>query len=401
MSKSIYFFGQSVFGQLISLLDRGDIKKAVRSTNSDYKYKGFQTWEHLISMLFCTLSGCSSLREITAGFLGLKGKTEHFALKKLPRRSTLSDANRKRTPQVFERIYNDLLSRYLPCISDSRIRQQFGHKVFLIDSTTITLFCAIMRGAGRIPKTGKQKGGIKVHTMLNPDEQVPRLIWITESATNDIQFLPKIDFEKNAVYVFDKGYVDYQRYEEFCSNGVYFVTRLRENAAYQSLQDLDIPEEIDPGIIKDELIELPIRKNGKVIRTVKLRRVVYWDDSVDKAFVFLTNLEVVSADQIALLYKQRWGIELVFKQVKQNFPLKYFLGDNTNAIEIQVWCVLIANLLMTVVKDRVTRKWAFSNIVTFCRIHLFNHIHLIRFLQDPEKDWEPDLNNAQFSLFSG
>jgi Transposase DDE domain/Domain of unknown function (DUF4372) len=401
MSKSIYFFGQSVFGQLISLLDRGDIQKAVRSNNSDYKYKGFQTWEHLISMLFCTLSGCSSLREITAGFLGLKGKTEHFALKKLPRRSTLSDANRKRIPKVFEDIYNDLLRRYLACISDSRIAKQFGHKVFLIDSTTITLFCAIMRGAGRIPKTGKQKGGIKVHTMLNPDEQVPRLIWMSPSATNDIQFFHKIDFEKNAVYVFDKGYVDYERYEEFCNRGVYFVTRLREKASYQSLQDLDISDDIDPGVIKDELIELPIRKNGKVIRTIKLRRVVYWNDSDEKYFVFLTNLEVLAPDQIALLYKQRWAIELLFKQVKQNFPLKYFLGDNTNAIEIQVWCVLIANLLMTVVKSRVKKNWAFSNIATFCRIHLFNHIHLIRFLQDPEKDWETELNKAHFSLFSG
>lgn len=402
MGKSIYFFGQSVFGQLVSLLNRQQVTGAARKTGADYCCKGFYTWEHLVSMLFCTLSGCCSLREVTAAFLGLKGKTEHLALQKLPRRSTLSDANKKRTPEVFERIYQDLLGRYLCEISDSRLRLQVQNKVFLIDSTTITLFCALMRAAGRPPRTGKQKGGLKVHTLLSPDEQVPRLVWLSESATNDIQFLQRIDFQSGAIYVFDKGYIDYERYEELTEKGGYFVTRLKENASYQTLHELDIADGVDAGVIKDEVIELPVRKNGKKIRGVRLRRVVYWDEEGGRSFVFLTNLTgEVAADQIALLYKQRWQIELLFKQLKQNFPLKYFLGEGKNATEIQVWCTLIANLLMTVVKSRVRRPWAFSNLVSFCRIHLFNHLHLIRFLEQPEKDWQRQEMQEQLALFSG
>ncbi len=402
MSKSIHFFGQSVFGQLISLIDRIEVKKAVQTSRSDKFCKGFSTWDHLVSMLFCTLSNCTSLREIVAGCLGLKGKTEHLGLMKLPRRSTLSDANSKRTPLVFEQIYNDLLQTYRSSISDSRLKNLFGHELFIIDSTTISLFQSILKSVGRKPKSGKQKGGIKVHTLLKADEQVPRLLWFSDASKNDITFWNRIDFQKNALYVFDKGYVDYQRYEKLTKNEVYFVTRLRENASFNSVEELEIYDKTDPGVIKDEWITLPVRKNGKVIRSInRLRRIVYWDDQHARSFVFLTNMQDIDPGEIALMYKQRWQIELLFKQLKQNFPLKYFLGDNKNAIIIQIWCAMIANLLLTVIRSRLKRKWSFSNIVSFSRLHLFNYIHLIAFLEEPEKDWQKQLMNEPLTLFSG
>lgn len=383
------------------MVNRDDVSRSVSKHHSDYKCKGFYTWDHLVSMLFCTLSGCTSLREVAAGFLGLKGKTGHLALGKLPRRSTLSDANHKRPAAVFEAIYKRLLTRYLPLIPDSRMRHQFGHRVFLIDSTTISLFHALLKGAGRIPASGRQKGGIKVHTLLNPDEQVPRLVWISEAATNDITFLDQLDFEPDAIYVFDKGYVDYKRYEQLTAQGVFFVTRLKENAAFNTVAERALDEETDAAVLKDEDIELPIRRNGKVVRWVPLRRVAYWEERGERTFEFLTNLPHIDAAQIALLYKERWQIELLFKQLKQNFPLKYFLGDNSNAMEIQIWCTLITNLLLTIVKSKVRRNWAFSNIVTFSRIHLFNHIHLLRFLENPDKDWQEPEDSLQLLLFSG
>ena len=402
MSKSIHFFGQSVFGQLISLFDRSEVKKAVQIHHSDKFCKGFCTWDHVVSMLFCTLSNCSSLREIVAGCLGLKGKTEHLGLRKLPRRSTLSDANSKRTPRVFERIYYDLLGKYSTSISDSRLRRLFGHELFIIDSTTLSLFQAILKSVGRKPKTGKQKGGIKVHTLLKADEQVPRLLWFSDASKNDITFWDRIDFQKNALYVFDKGYVDYQRYEKLTKNDVYFVTRLRENASFDSVEELLIGDNTDCGVLKDEWISLPVRKNGKIIRSIcPLRRIVYWDDEHARLFVFLTNLKDIDPGKIALMYKQRWQIELLFKQLKQNFPLKYFLGDNENAVIIQIWCAMISNLLLTVVRSRVRRKWSFSNLVSFSRLHLFNYIHLVTFLEDPEKDWQKHLLPQQINMFSG
>ncbi len=159
---------------------------------------------------------------------------------------------------------------------------------------------------------------------------------------------------------------------------------------------------IDPGVIKDEIIQLPIRTNGQTIRTIELRRVDYWDDEQKRIIICLTNLMEIEADVIPKLYKQRWQIETLFKQLKQNFPLKYFLGDNENAIKIQVWCVLISNLLLTIIQQQIKSKnWAFSNIVSFTRLHLFNYIHLVSFLENPEKDWEKELIGIEFNLFSG
>jgi hypothetical protein len=353
-------------------------------------------------MLFCTLGNCQSLREVVGACLGLKGKVEHLGLGRLPKRSTLSDANRIRNSAVFESIYQELLKKYRSNITDSRIRDQFGKEVFIIDSTTISLFQSILRCVGRKPKSGKQKGGIKVHTMIQADEKVPQVIWFSAATTHDSQFLKKVTFKKDALYLFDKGYVDYLRYEKFITEGISFVTRLKDNASYDSIEELDIPEHIDPGVIKDELVKLPIRKNGQTIRTISLRRVAYWDDEQKRIIICLTNLIEVEADVIPNLYKQRWQIETLFKQLKQNFPLKYFLGDNENAIKIQVWCVLIANLLLTVIQEQIkSKKWAFSNIVSFVRLHLFNYIHLISFLENPEKDWEKEVINEPFDLFSG
>jgi hypothetical protein len=402
MSKSIHFFGQSVFGQLISLVDRPDVQRAVSVTASDRFCKGFTSWDHLVSMLFCTIGNCQSLREVTAAFLGLKGKTEHLGMKKLPRRSTLSDANRKRTPKFFETIYFHLLAKYRGVISDSRLKELYGMTVYLFDSTTISLFQAIFRCVGRKPVSGKSKGGVKVHTLLNADEKVPEVIWFTDASTHDSAFYDKINFHADALYVFDKGYADHWRFDKWQTEGIHFVTRLRENTTYETLQELEIADTVDPGVIKDEWVSIPLRTNGKIISYTKLRRVAYWDMEQNRLIVCLTNISEMDGGQIAALYKARWQIEILYKQLKQNFPLKYFLGDNQNAIIIQIWCTLIANLLLTVIKQRVkTRVWSFSNLVSFARLHLFNHINLLKFLEAPEKDWIKEIETKENLLFTG
>lgn len=302
---------------------------------------------------------------------------------------------------MFELIYKDLLTRYRNNISDSRLKDKFGKDFYIIDSTTISLFQAILKCVGRKPKTGKEKGGIKVHTLLKADDQVPELIWYSDAASHDKTFWDQIEFKQSALYVFDKAYVDYEQYEKFTNDQIYFVTRLKDNASFQSIEEIDTQACKDSGILKDEWIELPIRKNGNMIRMIVMRRIAYWDDEQNRLLIFLTNLkEDIGADEIASMYKQRWQIETLFKQLKQNFPLKYFLGDNENAIKIQIWCALISNLLLTVIRTQVERNWSFSNLTSFCRLHLFNHLHLIRFLEDPEKDWEKEVLSDELLLFS-
>jgi hypothetical protein len=387
MNKSSYFFGQSVFGQLISLLDLNKIKTISKKHMSDYYVKKFDTSDHLVSMLFSTFANCTSLREVAASMLGLKEKVNHFQLKHIPYRSTLSDANKRRSHLVFQDVYYSLLKEYHSIISDSRQTYAWENRIEIIDSSTISLFKDILSCVGRKSNTGKRKGGIKVHTQINLQDRVPKLIWFSAATTHDKQFLKHVELEKGRIAVFDKGYNDYKTFDEFNESGIFFVTRLKSNASYESVKENDIPSYIDDGVIKDEIIRVDIKENGAYLKTIELRKVAYWDDENKRCFEFLTNLHGMNAGHIALIYKKRWQIELLFKQLKQNFPLKFFLGDNENAIKIQIWCALIVNLLLTVIQKKIKRKWAFSNLASFCRLHLFNYIHLTKFLENPEKDW--------------
>lgn len=392
MSKSNYFFGQSVFGQLISLIDLNKIKALGKKHLSDYYTKKFDTSDHLISMLFSTFAHCSSLREVSSSMLGLKGKMNHFQLKHIPYKSTLSDANKRRSHLVFQDIYYSLLKVYHPIISDSRKSYAWENRLEIIDSTTITLFKDILTCVGRKSNTGKRKGGIKVHTQINLQEKVPKLIWFSAATTHDKQFLKHIQLEKGKIAVFDKGYNDYKTFDEFTENDIFFVTRLKSNAVYESVKENDIPNYIDDGVLKDEIIRVDVKENGSYLKTIELRKIAYWDDENKRCFEFITNLKGMNAGHIALIYKKRWQIELLFKQLKQNFPLKFFLGDNENAIKIQIWCTLIVNLLLTVIHKKIKRRWAFSNLASFCRLHLFNYIHLMKFLENPDKDWLKEYN---------
>jgi hypothetical protein len=387
MNKSSYFFGQSVFGQLISLLDFNKIRTISKKHMSDYYVKKFDTSDHLVSMLFSTFANCTSLREVAASMLGLKGKTNHFQLKHIPYRSTLSDANKRRSHLVFQDVYYSLLKEYHSIISDSRQVYAWENRLEIIDSSTISLFKDILSCVGRKSNHGKRKGGIKVHTQINLQDRVPKLVWFSAATTHDKQFLKHVELEKGRIAVFDKGYNDYKTFDEFNEGGIFFVTRLKSNASYEAVKENDIPSYIDNGVLKDEVIRVDVKENGAYLKTIELRKVAYWDDENKRCFEFITNLHGMNAGHIALIYKKRWQIELLFKQLKQNFPLKFFLGDNENAIKIQIWCALIVNLLITVIQKKIKRKWAFSNLASFCRLHLFNYIHLTKFLENPEKDW--------------
>lgn len=401
MSKTTFFFGQSVFGQLISLIDPKIISDATKVCDADRYVKKFKTKDHLISMVFCALAKCSSLREVSGAMLGLSGKTKHFQLDHIPKRSTLGDANQRRDAEVFGIIYNELFKKYGRIFSDSRIKDIINKQIEIFDSTTISLFKDILKCVGRKPKDGKRKGGVKVHTVINVDEAVPKLVWFTNSATNDHILLSKLKMDSNTIYVFDKGYNDYKAFKKFSENETGFVTRIKDNAVYEPVCENEIDERIHSGVLQDEIIELTV-KEGTTTSKLKLRKIKFYDRVLKREFEFLTNLFEMRPDLVAAIYKLRWQIELLFKQIKQNFPLKYFLGDNENAIKIQIYCTLIANLLMTVIQKMLKRSWAFSNLVSFCKIHLFNYIHLLNFLENPDKDWQKAFNKArQPTLFDG
>ena len=399
MDKSTHFFGTSVFGQLISLIDTKFINSSAKTCNSDRYVKKFTTKDHLISMLFCSFAKCSSLREVSGAMLGLAGKTNHFQLQHIPKKSTLGDANQRRDAEVFGKIYHKLLVKYGHVFSDSRIKDVIHKQIEIFDSTTISLFKDILQCVGRNPQNGKKKGGIKVHTIINVDQTVPKMGWFSEAAKNDHMLLEKLKMDSNTIYVFDKGYNDYKAFKKFTENQTGFVTRIKDNAVYEIIEQNTLEENIHSGVIEDTIIEVTVKEKNTESK-LKLRKIRFYDRVLKREFEFLTNLLDMRPDLVSAIYKLRWQIELLFKQLKQNFPLKYFIGDNENAIKIQIYCALIANLLMTVIQKTLKRRWAFSNLVSFCKIHLFNYIHLINFLENPEKDWQKiQGNSVQYSLF--
>lgn len=396
MSKSKNFSGQPIISQVLNFIPSSIISRTAQSHNSDRYYKRFKTYDHLVTMIFATISGCSSLREISSIMLACEGKINHLGLTKFPKRSTLSDANKNRSSEVFASIYQSIYNRYRHFLSDSYTKKLPVEDLKIVDSSTISLFSDIIKGVGRNPINGKKKGGIKMHTMINAKEDVPCLVRFTSAATHDHTFLKELNLKKGSFVVFDKGYVDYMQYYKWTLEDVYFVTRQKENAHYTSLEEFDISDDIHPSILKDERIQ--INKDGQ---SIELRRVAFYHTEQKKVYEFISNNFEIDADKIADIYKQRWQIEILFKRLKQNFPLKYFFGDNQNAIEIQIWVSLIIQLIMLVIQRKAAKKWAFSNMMSIIKYHLMTYIDLFKFLKNPEANWDilKNINQTKLDLF--
>ena len=386
MGKSKNFSGQPIFNQLIKFIDKSEIKKIAKQHGAERYVKKFSTYNHVIVMLFVAFEGYHSIREAILGLLANAHKLSHLGLSYLVRRSTFAEANQRRSSQVFGDIYMDVYRKHASVLADSRLSDADLKRLYIMDSTTISLFKDILKGVGRNPKEGRKKGGIKAHTIIRASENVPCLVRYSEAARHDHMFLEEVlGLAPGSIITFDKGYVDYAQYEEFTQNSIWYVTRLKDNALYEARKEFDIPEDADSGVLKDE--EVILYYGDKKKQEHRARRIAYWDSENERLFEFITNNFELSAEKVALIYKKRWQIELLFKQLKQNFPLKYFLGDNENAIEIQIWTAMLANLLITLVRSRLKRKWAFSNMVSIIRQQLMNYINIYAFLEDPEKSW--------------
>lgn len=407
MSKSKNFSGQPIFNQLIKFIDKSEIKRIAKTHQAERYVKKFSTYNHVIVMLFAALEGYQSIREVIIGLLASAHKLSHLGLSYLVKRSTFSEANFRRSSKVFGDIYMSVYRNHASSLADSRLSDTDLKRLYIMDSTTISLFKDILKGVGRNPKGGKKKGGIKAHTIIKASENVPCLIRYSEAVRHDHMFLIEVfNLVAGSIITFDKGYVDYAKYEALSKKTIWYVTRLKDNAIYEARKEFDIPDDSDSGVLKDE--EIILYYGDKKKEEHHARRIAYWDSENKRLFEFITNNFDLAAEKIALIYKKRWQIELLFKQLKQNFPLKYFLGDNENAIEIQIWTAMLANLLITLVRSQVKRSWAFSNLVSVIRQQLMNYINIYGFLEDPEGSWrelikenKPNYQNSLFPKLEG
>ena len=375
MNKSTNYLGQPVFSQLLSLIDNSIIKKAIVEHKANRCYKKLFVWDHFVSMLYGVYSHCTSLRELQCGLEVCQGKLNHLNLSRVPPRSTLSDGNKKRPSKVFGTIYQNLYSFYKNTISDSYLKKATMKGLYILDSSTVSLFKAILKPAGRKRKDGTSKGGMKVHTLLNADTNMPSFIKYTAAALHDQQFYKYIsNLPDYSIITFDKAYINYKQFEAFTTRNIFYVTRQKTNADYVSMEEFELPDDAQ-HILKDERIEVTYKDNKEEIKQ-QMRRVAFFSDQYGKAFVYITNNFELTAVEIAAIYAQRWQIETFFKKLKQNFPLTYFFGDNANAIEIQIWCALIALLLLDVMHKEHNSTMPFSIMATLVRLHIMNYVAL-------------------------
>lgn len=403
MSKDPNFIGQPIFSQLLSLLDKREVDEIASQYNSDRYTKKFDTHGHLVTMLYCVFHRCSSIREVTTGMQACFTKLNHVGMTYCPRRSTLSDANRSRGHEVFEGIYKALLKKYSATLSDSRNGKELLSRLYIADSTTISLFKEILKNAGKAHADGRRKGGMKVHALIRADQDVPCLVKMTAAAKHDVPFIKKMKLPKGSIITFDKGYRSYAQYQLWSDEGVTWVTRLTAKSKYEVEENLPLTDEQKKsGIVSDQLITLGHTTHKQVTR-VRARLVTYYDAEKEKLFSFITNSVNLGAQTVCFIYKKRWQIELLFKRLKQNYPLGNFLGDNENALKVQVWCTLIADLIIKVIKSKLKRTWSNANLISMVRLHLMSYFNLIKFLNNPDKTlinlkapqvYVPDLFNS-------
>jgi hypothetical protein len=400
MSKAKKFSGQPILSQIFKCIPKELIAEVGARHNADYYYKRIPLRTHLTCLLYGVFSYCNGLREICEGMLACEGKLTHLGLSRAPARSTLSDANRDRTYLIFEQLYFSLVRKYHSFISDSRLKGLSIRNLRIIDSSTVRLFTEILRGVGRNPLDGaKKKGGFKVHALMDAFSGIAEFVRITAAREADRNFLYHLKLAAKSWIVFDKGYNVYSQFAKWTVQQVWFVTRMRENAVFhvcKVLQD-NTKKAKAKGVLKEQYISVEYNDAQQEKKRVQFRRIVFKADD-GKVYVFMTNNFIVSAEEIARIYKSRWMIEILFKQIKQNFPLKYFWGANENAIRTQVYSVLIAQLLMVVIRKKSKTKKSFSNMITVIRLHLMSYIALFDFIKDTYKAWRKE---NDLLLFTG
>ena len=400
MNKGTHFIGQPMYGQLISLLNKSKILKISREKGGERYVKHFDAWHHLVIMLYAVIKRFDSLREITDSMFPEARKFSHLGISMMPRRSTLSDANARRPESIFEETYRDLYATYKDELSsDSRKRQtpKWLGRLQIIDSTTITHFSnLIFKGVGRHPKTGKKKGGIKVHANIHANEGVPSDIRFTSAATNDSFMLKPSNYAAGDLLAMDRAYIDYAKFEELTRREVTYVTKMKKNLVYTVESDTMYMS--PKGLMEYRVQHVTFTKRTKDGEDIAhhARVITYVDIKKTRAKLvsLLTNDMEMEAEEIVEIFRKRWEIELIFKQLKQNFPLRYFYGESANAIKIQIWVTLIANLLLTLLQRGVTHAWSFSGLATIVRIMLMYYIDVMGFLEHPEKDWEVALEEV-------
>jgi hypothetical protein len=329
-------------------------------------------------MLFCQLARADSLREICNGLHCCLGKLVHLGVRKAPNKSTLSYANAHRPAALFEDVFQTASQRFRnqKKLGPRHHKFRFKNKLLSLDATTISLCLGLFPWA----EFRRAKGGVKAHVLLDHDDYLPRYVLLTAAKKSDIKMADSFALNAGSIVAVDRAYCDFGLFARWSEQGVYFVTRMKSNIAYEAVAEYELPA--GGNIRADQLIRLTSTQ-GRRQYPVDLRRVVVWDAANEREIVLLTNQFSFAASTIAAIYKERWQIELFFKALKQNLKVKTFVGTSENALRIQIWTALIAMLLLKWLHHLSKAGWSLSNLASLLRLNLFTYRDLKNWLDDP------------------
>jgi hypothetical protein len=367
----------SLFSQLVALFNRARFAELVYRHQAERYAKGFSSWDQFVAMLFCQIAQAKSLREISGGLKSCLGKLRHLGVKQAPNKSTLSYANAHRPWQFFQALFYETL-QWCQLAAPGKIKKfRFKNKLLSLDSSVISLCLALFPWA----QFRRTKGAVKLHLLLDHDGYLPSFACISDGKKHDVHIARLLSLAPGSIIAMDRGYNDYRLFANWTRNGVYFVTRLKDNADYLVLEQHPITAR--GNIVCDETIYFAAPAAQKKC-PFPLRRIVATDPDSGKSIVVLTNHFEFAASTIGAIYKDRWQIELFFKALKQNLKVKTFVGTSENALYIQIWTALIAMLLVKFLKFKATLNWSLSNLVAFLRWNLFTYRDLWDWLNRPE-----------------
>lgn len=385
----------TLFSQIIKKIDRSIFRKLVLEKQTDKGCKGFDSWTHFVSMLFCHFAKSSSVRDISNGLRSATGNLNHLGISKAPSKSSISYQNQRRDSDLFKEMYYGLLKHLGQQASLRRVKLKVKVPVYLLDSTIVSLCLSAFDWATFRTK----KGAVKMHTLLEYDGKLPVYVNITEGSVADNKGAYEIPLEKGSVIVADRYYNDFPLLNIWDSNGVFFVIRHKDNLKFSSIKERELPESTAQHVLKDEEIEL-LNPQSKNKYPKKMRRVVVWDEKNQQVIELITNNFKWAAQTIGDLYKARWEIEIFFRDIKQLLHIKTFIGTSKNAVMIQIWTALITILLLKVMRATAKFRWHLSNMVAFIRLNIFVKIDLQQWLDKPFEDYKkPPPNTIQGVLF--
>jgi hypothetical protein len=374
----------SLFSQIISKLDRNSFQKLVSRHNTDKHQKGYNSWTHLISMLFCQFAKSQSVRDISNGLRSATGNLNHLGVSRAPSKSNISYQNKHRNWELFRDYYFELANRLGQQAKFKKVKFKIKSKIFLLDSTTISLCLSLFDWA----RYKTAKGAIKMHTLLDFDGNLPAYINITDGKTADNKGAKDIPLLRGSVIAADRFYNDFALLHIWDSKGVFFVVRHKDNLQFTVIKENELPEKRHQHILVDQIIELK-NESSRQKYPNRLRRVAIWDDVNKQEIELITNQFQWAASTIAELYKSRWQVEIFFREIKQLLHIKSFIGTSENAVLIQIWTALITILILKALKAMSKYKWHLSNLVAFIRLNLFVKINLQQWLDKPFTESKP------------